>query len=615
MNRILVALPRAFARSLSAAVALAWPYQALAVPAATSPPFPPPYVQSTLTSGNVLSNQVTNPITANLTAEFPLNEGSGTSTRDISGNGYTATFAAGGNAPAWGTWGIQFSNPGSFGITATWVQTTVKTWKTALVYACIGLPLGTTGTATGGLPVAAFPALFGTPANTDSVSLIAGATGNNLTNQNDGAWQMATFAPGFSTSNWKTRALAPVPSPCGVVAATLDTNDHLYFNGVEVAYSEQGAASAYATTTTTGYQIGDHNNASGEAFKGTIGYVVFYSTVLTPAQIAQETQFIRYQVENRPGFPIPVAKLHTSSPSIVGIGDSLTACYNGNAACFNSTYITPLTNSYTIYNEGIGGQFAATNLSIGAVREGAVLSDAAGRNVCRIWEGTNDVANGWTAANTALSIQAHAKQARAEGCDRVIVSTMISRTGQDTNKNSLNAYLRQQWHGFADMLDDLAAVPNIGADSAYNNTSSPACFNADHIHLTGPSGAGTCMGSLTGYAFVESQLAREINMLDGATLDYPTVTTSNAYTEADADNFLLQTPTAAATTTLIDCLGMTGIRRRITNGSGTYAITVSGSGSTTTITGSNSVAANTTAEFTCMLTGASSGGNYWLRTI
>lgn len=615
------ALPRASARCLSAGLreasalicahaALAWPLQALAVPPGTQPQFPAPYVQSSLTSGNVLSAYATNPVTAGLVAEYPMTEGSGTVVHDISGNGNTANFASGGNAPAWGTYGVQFSSPSSFGITATWVQTPVKTWETALVYACVGLPLGTTGTSTGGLPVANFPSLLGTPANTDGVSLI-NSNGNSLTNAYTGAIMPSLFTPYNTTIPTFTKG--PVPQPCGVVAVALSSSDHLYFNGQELPYGAQGASASRVTTSTTGYEIGDHNDSTGEAWKGTISYAVFYSGVLTAAQIAQETQFIRYQVESRPGFPLPVARAHNNAAIVVGSGDSLTAGYNGNALWFSSTYIST-TNTYTFSNQGVGGQLAATNLGVSALREGTVLTDASGRNVCHIWEGTNDVANGWSTAATALSIQAHAKLMRQQGCDRVIVATMISRTGQDSNKDGLNAYLRQQWHGFADALDDLAAVPNIGADGAYANTASPACFNSDNIHLTGPSGTGTCMGSLTGYAFVGKQVGRLINMLDGTTLDDPTVTTSNAYSEADADNFLLQTPTAAATNTLPDCLGFTGIKRRITNGSGSYAITVSGSGNTTTITGSNTVAANAGAEFTCMLTSATSGGNYWLRT-
>ncbi len=615
------ALPRASARCLSAGLrkavahacacaALAWPLQALAVPAGTQPQFPPPYVQSTLTSGNAVSSYVTNPVTAGLVAEYPFNEGSGTVVHDISGNGNTANFGSGGLAPTWGTWGVQFSNPGSFGLTQQGVLTPLTSWKTVLIYACIGLPVGTTGTSTGGSPVANAPTFWGTNTSSYGVTLTTSTTGQLGNGFYNGGIAPAIFSqPAGAFKTWGGNS---IPAPCGVISATLSTSDHIYFNGTEIAYLTQGASASSVAVTGGYYNFGYQNNTA-TIFKGTIGYAAVYSTVLTQGQIAQVSAFMTAQVAARPGFPLPQSKQHTINAQAIFIGDSLTASYNGNAQWPSSTYVST-TNAYTFTNLGIGGQFAATNVSVSPLREGTIVGDGSGRDICHIWEGTNDVANGMGITQTALAIQVHAAEARAEGCKRVIVATMISRIGQDSNKDSLNGWLRLQWHGFADALNDLAAVPNIGADGAYANTSSPACFNSDNTHLTGPSGTGSCMGTLTGYAFVGKQVGRLINMLDGATLDDPTVTTSNAYAEADADNFLLQTPTAAATNILPDCLGFTGIKRRITNGSNSYAITVSGSGNTSTITGSNSVAVNASAEFTCMLSSVSAGGNYWLRT-
>ena len=108
-------------------------------------------------------------------------------------------------------------------------------------------------------------------------------------------------------------------------------------------------------------------------------------------------------------------------------------------------------------------------------------------------------------------------------------------------------------------------------------------------------------------------LTRVIDIIDGSTADNPTVTTSNAYSQAIGDNYVLQTPSAAATATLPDCTGLTSIQRTIINGSATYAITTQTSASQT-VTGSPNIPANSTATFTCELVSAAAGGNYWLRT-
>lgn len=127
--------------------ALAAPPHALAVPAATAPVFPAPYVQSTLTSGNAVTANVTNPVTSGLVAEYPMTEGSGTVVHDISGNGNTANFASGHNPTGWTTWGVQFNG----GTNLSWgtsaviqaIQTPIKTFGTVLIHACKSLAIAT----------------------------------------------------------------------------------------------------------------------------------------------------------------------------------------------------------------------------------------------------------------------------------------------------------------------------------------------------------------------------------------------------------------------------------------------------------------------------------------
>jgi hypothetical protein len=239
-------------------------------------------------------------------------------------------------------------------------------------------------------------------------------------------------------------------------------------------------------------------------------------------------------------------------------------------------------------------------------------STVPGQSTVHFWAGTNDFLYGATAPHIWAILSTCASKAHALGA-RAIVATMISGSGRDTNKNALNALIRAQWKqvGF-DYLNDLASAPTLGADGSYSNT---ACYQTDEVHLTGP-GVGTCgtVGStaLSGYGIIAALATGSINTLDGSSATYPDTTTSNAFVSAYSNNFVIQTPTAAATYSLVDCQGQSS-PRTLVNGSASFAITVSAINSQT-ITGSTTVAANATAIFSPVLTGPTTGGCSWLRT-
>jgi hypothetical protein len=367
------------------------------------PPYPAPYVQSTLTSGNALSGLVTNPVTAGLIAEYPLNDGSGTTCRDISGNGATCTFASGSNAPMWMSYGVGFMNPTAFGTsTPTWLQTNVKTWLTAVIYACPATLPQTTSTGTGGTPYAPYAALLGTPGTSDGVYVFG--SGTSFANEYVGALNPSVFKQPAAT--FITTSAAPVAAPCAAIGVTLSTLDHIYANGIEINYTAQGTSAASVTTATAGYQIGDANNNIGEAFKGVIAYVVLYSTILTQPQIAQVSAFEAYQVQNRVGFPTPTHTL-SQTPAAVFTGDSLTATYEGTAGTNvvwpAQTYLS-LNSTYTISDYGVGGTMPQTLEALELMRACSAVAPGAGHNVAHLWIGTNAVAqSGYTAAQTWAS--------------------------------------------------------------------------------------------------------------------------------------------------------------------------------------------------------------------
>ena len=604
-------------QGLALAAALIAVSPALAAAPAIPPgaPFPAPYAQSSLTTGNALSALVTNPITAGLIAEYPMTEGAGTVVHDISGNGNTANFGASTAAPAWSTYGLQFNDTTFATYAYKYVQTPVKTWLTVVLHVCPATNPQNSGTAIGS-PFPEFPTLLGPAGGTDGVLIdSAPSTAFNYV----GAVMPSLYK--IAAATVATTPSAPMASPCGVLTVALGASDHIYWNGVEIAYATQGTVASVVTTTTAGYQIGAGGNfTANNLWNGTINYAAFYSSALSAAQVAQVSTFINYQVSNRPGFPQSIRST-SATPQIICSGDSVTAAYPGGSWC-NTTY-TVTNNTYAFNDWGIAGQQAQTEAELAPYRHLTGISPNAGRNICLEWLGSNSMAFGWSVPATWSALQTLAAEDLAAGCVPVI-STMISRSGNDTHgntldadKNLLNGLIRAGWKqaGFA-ALDDVAAIPALGADGAHANTTSPACFYSDQVHLTGGGAGGivgSCFNSLTGYGAVGAQAAKVINILDGSTKDAPTKQTSNAYTMAYSDVWLRLAPTANGTVVLPDCTGLTGAADyHIANDSGSYTETVSAANGLS-ITGSTTISANSNAEYVCQLTGASAGGNYYAR--
>lgn len=108
-----------------------------------------------------------------------------------------------------------------------------------------------------------------------------------------------------------------------------------------------------------------------------------------------------------------------------------------------------------------------------------LFAQAAGINIAVIWGGTNDIGTGATPQVAYSRLKRLSEHLRSLGW-KVIVATMISRVGLDTQKNNFNALIRANYQSFADGIADMSWQP-IGLDGAYANT---AFFNADQVHLT-----------------------------------------------------------------------------------------------------------------------------------
>jgi lysophospholipase L1-like esterase len=221
-------------------------------------------------------------------------------------------------------------------------------------------------------------------------------------------------------------------------------------------------------------------------------------------------------------------------------------------------------DTFDVVNYGLGNADSDDLFELFDAREATLYRHNAGRNVLRLWVGTNDVSTHGRSPKQALEgIRAYCRKAKAAGF-QTIVSDMISRTGNDTNMLALDALLTTQDTG-CDLLLDLASNPLLGAVGANTNTT---YYQSDNTHLTQ---AGQ-------QDLVAPAETRAIDLLEHLKSSNTSATvTSATYTIADYDLYLPISPAAnSVAATLPDCNYFTGLTRSIKNlqSSGSNTVTV-----------------------------------------
>ena len=201
---------------------------------------------------------------------YLLNEGSGTSTFDSSGNGYTGTLGTSTHAPTWYPQGLNFM--GTAGQYSTIPCAAISGTGTLLVWG----RYTNLDTATQGYPVMV---------GTDTLY----GLGFIPSNMGEPVW----FGPGASA-----KLIASDKVTGDFLIAVSPGSPAMYINSQPVAgfLTSTGAASpatSTATCTTNAY-IGQYTTSTGP-FNGYIYAVAKASTVMTQAQVAQMDQYVRYQ--------------------------------------------------------------------------------------------------------------------------------------------------------------------------------------------------------------------------------------------------------------------------------------------------------------------------------
>ena len=262
------------------------------------------------------------------------------------------------------------------------------------------------------------------------------------------------------------------------------TVDHLYINGVEVAYTVAQSQSAGLQTvgnyvaggTATGNGFGTVD--SGTWLVGTEYRIVMYSRFLSSAEIAAASVVLQQDLAAR-GVTTFGEFSTSATDSWMALGDSITA----GAGSLGTPWPSQVTLNGTWapgFNDGTGGNSAssiATSCTNGQLN--SLYSSLANRNLVILFAGTNDLVAGKTPAQAWNSLASCGAALKKVGYQTIIL-TMLDRTGQDANHDSLNTLIRTNAiPTYFNSVTDVAEDVSLGADAA----SAGACFQ-DGIHPT-----------------------------------------------------------------------------------------------------------------------------------
>lgn len=260
------------------------------------------------------------------------------------------------------------------------------------------------------------------------------------------------------------------------ITLTMDTANHLYINGAEVKdYGPSTPLSSAGLMTTGNYQLGG-NGTNSSYFQGQIYRVLFYSRVITPTEV-QLIAAANTEYGNAHGVTTINAATGLSSTNnrIIFVGDSITRGFGvvnpwTGLVSLGANFNTPISQS-------VSGAVASQITASEATSLFPFFNSNTTKDAAVLWAGTNDFVGGATAPqiqafNAAFCRNAHTVIFR---CGLI---TMLSRTGNDANKNLLNPLIRNELGQSADFIIDLGGTTQLGADGA----SATAAFQGDHIH-------------------------------------------------------------------------------------------------------------------------------------
>lgn len=247
----------------------------------------------------------------------------------------------------------------------------------------------------------------------------------------------------------------------GPIIWTMDTVDHVFFNGVEPTYNTQAASSAGKQTVGVYHLCGNPAGSgltSGQAsrFTGTIWQVFAWNRVLTALEIQQANSFM-VNFNAARGKPVSTANSTTVTNNMFLQADSIMG--NNNNYTTSAPALAVLNATWNIINHGINGGQAVNYVSIPQYSSNIYFAPSSGRNVMHIGLASNDCSLAVPAATIFQNDSIIAQNWAGLG-GKVIWHTMTSRNTFDTCKNAYNLLVRTSapstpgWIGTADLGGD-----------------------------------------------------------------------------------------------------------------------------------------------------------------
>lgn len=501
--------------------------------------------------------------------------------KDISGSGNNATYGA--TPPSCIGNGLDFSNSSN-----SVVNLPVTLNSNLGFCAYVGFRLyGMTGSGGNGSPSFDFFLSSAIINSTGAGWLVAGS---------DQIFSPFSFSNGATrTQSSKNNAEAGNHTYCWILgqAGQVSTTDRFFVDGIEQSYTATGASGGLQTSSN--YVIGRNNFSQPGYYDGKLYYFVGWAAQPTASQIQAASYTISNAAAVKGVQTQPTSNLGPNI-SFIAAGDSIT---DGFGATTPWTANMTTVGGYNIVNDGFYGISAQSQMGQMRWRDGPLCSGYY-KSIDLIFAGTNDVANGNNAGNVIGYLMSYANQAVKAGCVPMI-ATMLSRTGQDSNKNSLNAFIRQNAIAGGYVVADFASDPHLGCDGCSANTT---YFNVDAVHPT-----------QTGQNLIAAEASNIINAygFQASSASNPTQYSATTVSMVSGDRFVTSTPIAAQAITLPDCLGVTGTEYTIFNNAAT-ALTITFSGKASeAIAGPAILAQGLTAVFRATLISPSAAGCGWQR--
>jgi lysophospholipase L1-like esterase len=418
-------------------------------------------------------------VASGLLLEYLFNEGSGTVVHDSSGNGFDANFGSAGAGgtypPAWNSKGVAFSVPSQLLLplsSALWNNV-----LSVMIFADCN-------------PGSGLQNLL----SFDSLSY----DGPQL-NLREGTGQLE-FQTNTQLNNLVYESNFVLRGP-QAITATLGNPRKVYWGANDVTAQAVEPGNAYLSGAYTPYVpttqawIGDFYLPGYAGLVGNVYYVLFYSTVLTPAQIAQNIAYVQSVLTPR---GVTLGDTSTNKGSVLFVGDSITAGYGPSTwpGEYPTQTMALLSGSYNWQNFGIGGWTLAAWLAMESELYPVVNQYSNPPKILVFWAGRNDIAiNADTAAGLYAKMVSFCNAQKAANPSLKIIFLDNLPGGDitgalETIRTTLNGLYTAdftQSHGhnvyssatvtYADYLIDVAAEVNL-------QTPSNGTYYADTVHPT-----------------------------------------------------------------------------------------------------------------------------------